>query len=265
MSVTFRQREEALFAKWLQACIEKDGISTDEFARDGLLFRGECRSVNGCWEMQPGDETELWNNACCRLLILTKDTTVNGGMDDIRIESARQNHTGVEVKTSLTTFYKNLTLWSYALLNALQGGRILSYDDTPDWDRLREIYTTSPIARVNCKKQIGDSTISNECLKSHIERYASFLTEQVEMYDADVILCCGGGGVIRDFVKRCYLPDLVRFSDDGWVWYSPSSRKVVIDSYHPSVLKNKREMYEQMMTDLRAFLAEYPEFKRERR
>ena len=89
--------------------------------------------------------------------------------------------------------------------------------------------------------------------------------EQIEMYDADVILCCGGGGVIRDFVKRCYLPDLVRFSDDGWVWYSPSTRKVVVDSYHPSVLKNKREMYEQMMADLRAFLAEYPEFKRERR
>ena len=38
MSVTFRQREEALFAKWLQACIEKDGISTDEFARDGFCF-----------------------------------------------------------------------------------------------------------------------------------------------------------------------------------------------------------------------------------
>ena len=86
---TLRERENELFARWLQACMEKDGISADDFACDGVLYRGECKNINGCWEMQPGNETELWMSAPCRLLILTKDTTTEGGLDDMRIESAR--------------------------------------------------------------------------------------------------------------------------------------------------------------------------------
>lgn len=262
---TFRERENALFERWLQACIECDGISADEFAYDGLLYRGECRNIAGCWEMQPGNETELWMKAPCRLVILTKDTTKDGGLDDMRIETARKNHCGLQVLTYGRNFYRNLMLWSYALLNGVQGGEILSYDDTPDWDTLRGIYTSAAIARVNCKKQIGESIISNANLKAHIKRYSEFLKEQVDMYDADIILCCGGGGVIKDFVKECCVPDMVKYSDAGWVYYSLSTHKIVIDSYHPSVLKNMRNMYEGMMEDLKNFLSEFPEFARPRR
>ncbi len=260
MNTTYKEREEALFERWLQACIQYDGITPSDFAWDGLLFRGECKNINGCWEMQPGNETQLWDNAPCRLLILTKDTTLNGGMDDMRIESARKNHTFDFVVTTSATFYRNLSLWSYALINAVQGGTILPYDDTPDWDKLRELYTTLPIARVNCKKQIGESSISNAKLKEHISRYAEFLTEQVSMYDADIILCCGGGGVIKDFVKVHYLPDLLQFSHDAWVHHSPSTLKIVIDSFHPSVAKRPEEMYENMMADLKGFLTHHPEY-----
>ena len=262
---TFRERENALFARWLQACMERDGISADDFAYDGMLYRGECKNINGCWEMQPGNETELWMSAPCRLLILTKDTTTEGGLDDIRIESARKNHCGLIVQTYGRNFYRNLMLWSYALLNAVQGREMLHYDDTPDWDALREIYTLAPIARVNCKKEIGESTISNTKLKAHIKRYEEFLRKQVGMYDADIILCCGGGGVIKDFVQECCVPDMVKYSDAGWVYYSLSTHKIVIDSYHPSVLKNMKNMYEEMMSDLGKFLREFPDFANPRR
>ena len=75
------------------------------------------------------------------------------------------------------------------------------------------------------------------------------------MYDADLILCCGGDGVIKDFVKEHYLPDLEKFSDKGWVYYSPTTQKIVINSYHPSYLKKSEEMYDEMMEDLKNFLA----------
>ncbi len=253
MCMTFREREEALFARWAKA-YEKNGVDFDQFVYDGVLFRGECKNVNGCWEMQPGEETELWRKAKCRLLILTKDATRNGGLEDVRIESVRQNHKGTKVMTSGSVFYRNLTLWSYALINARLGGEILPYDDMPTWDELREFYCSAAIARVNCKKQIGESSVSNSELRRHIVEYADFLAEQVAMYDADVILCCGGGGVIKDFVKERYLPDLVRFSDNDWVYYSPSTRKLVINSYHPSYLKKCEIMYEDMMADVRDYL-----------
>jgi hypothetical protein len=169
------------------------------------------------------------------------------------------------VKTYGRNFYRNLILWSYAFLNAAQGGKILCYDDTPDWDALREIYTSAPIARVNCKKEIGESSITNDKLKAHIVRYEEFLKEQIDMYDADIILCCGGGGVIKDFVQECCVSDMVKYSDAGWVYYSLSTRKMVIDSFHPSVMKKVEDMYEKMMEDLKNFLSEYPEFAQPRR
>ena len=261
-SMTFREREKELFVRWANAYWERSGVTEDKFAYDGVLFRGECKNIGGCWEMQPGNETQIWINAMCRLLILTKDTTEAGGMDDMRIESARKNHTGTNVTTSGITFYRNLTLWAYALINAMQGGEILTYNDTPTWNELREHYCTAAIARVNCKKQIGSSSISDAELKAHIVKYADFLEEQVKMYDANIILCCGGGGVMIDFIKEHYLPDLERFSDRNWVYFSASTRKIVINSYHPSYLKRSEDMYSSMMEDLKDFIDVHPEFIR---
>ena len=262
---TYKEREEELFARWIEACIVSDRINPEEdFAYDGLLFRGEYELIGGCcWERLPGNETELWDNSRCRLLILTKDTTLSGGMQDMRIETARRNHIGHQIATSPARFYRNLSLWAYTLQAALRGNEIVAYDQTPDWDTLREHYTSAPIARINCKKEIGSSTISNATLRSHIERYGEFLAEQVAMYDADIVLCCGGGGAIRSFIERHYLPDLERFSPAGWVYYSPSTRKVVIDSYHPSYTGQSIEaMYTNMAEDLGRFLQQHPEYLR---
>ena len=243
---TYKEREEELFARWMEACRVKDGINPEEdFAYDGILFRGELELLNGCWIRHSGNETELWDNAPCRLLILTKDTTRNGGQEDIREEAALKNNIGDRKE----------------LLNAVQGGEIVEYDQTPCWDELCEHYASAPIARVNCKKEIGESSIKDEVLKAHIERYADLLQEQIAMYDADIILCCGGGGVIKDFVKNTYLPDLEKFSEAGWVYFSPSTQKIVIDSYHPTVRKKRQDIYEQMMADLKLFLDTHPEYK----
>ena len=266
---TYKAREDALFARWKQACRQKDGIDPDtDFASDGVLFRGEYVHIGGCWERRAGDETAQWNNAPCRLLILTKDAPCSSGLDDIRIETFRKNHTGHKLMASPLAFHRNLSLWSYALFQALREGCFRAYDDLPDWDTLREHYDTAPIARVNCKKQIGASSIDDAELGAHIERYASFLAEQVAMYDADILLCCGGGGIIKDFVKQHYLPYLKQFSSDAWVYFSPSTRKIVIDSYHPSYAKSFENMelcYTQMLNDVKAFCMQYPEYIGHRR
>lgn len=262
----YKEREEELFARWMESCEEKDGINPDEdFAYDGILFRGELEFNNGCWIRHSGNETELWDNAPCRLLILTKDTTRNGGQEDIREEAALKNNVGDKKQPSAKMMYRNLTLWSYALLNAVQGGEIVEYDQTPDWDELQTIYASAPIARVNCKKEKGENSIKNTILKAHIAKYANFLQEQIAMYDANIILCCGGSGIIKNFVNGNYLPDLEKFSDAGWVYFSPATKKIVINSFHPGFPQFKsyndvKISYEQMMSDLDAFLKAHPEY-----
>ena len=264
---TYREREDELFSRWKRAFKERDGVDPESnFAADGLLFRGEYAWLyDSCWERQSGNESEIWESAKCRLLILTKDTTRNSELFDIRIETALQNISR-DIKVPAEGIYRNLTLWSYALLNAVQGGEILEYDMLPNWDILREHYASAPIARVNCKKQIGGSSVSNEVLQYHIERYSDLLSEQIAMYDADIILCGGGSGTIKNFVQQHYLTDLQAFSTDAWVYFSPSTGKIVIDSYHPSYLvhsnsdKNIKLFYSQMMEDVTNFLKAHPEY-----
>lgn len=86
MANIIKEQDCELFTKWIEE-YENKKVSNikDEFCYDGLLFRGDFELINGrCWIRKQGEEEELWKNSPCRLLILTKDTTQNGGQDDIR-------------------------------------------------------------------------------------------------------------------------------------------------------------------------------------
>lgn len=61
---TYKERENALFARWKAACVAQEGDDAlDNFVSDGLLFRGAIEQVCGCWEQRSGHETELWDNS----------------------------------------------------------------------------------------------------------------------------------------------------------------------------------------------------------
>lgn len=257
------EREESLFAEW-ESRLQQNEPDAD-FVPDGLLYRGPIEYVDkdgfGFWTRYVGNEADQWDSANIRLLVLTKDLNDEDGGWDIREETGRLNNTGSEViKTCRKYIYPNLTIWAYGLLNAANGRGISEYDMIPSWDELREFYETAPIARVNCKKSVGASSCSNSLLNHHLQTYGDLLLQQIQMYDADIILCCGGSGLIKDFVKRNYLLDLQKISESGWVYYSPSRNKVVIDSYHPSCRYSTKSMYEDMMDDMNKFLDNYAEF-----
>lgn len=250
-------KEEELFERWKNRLREND--SKSDFVPDGMLYRGEIYYVpiqgsTGYWTRSRGNEASQWDSAAKRLQILTKDL-YDVTAWDIREETGRSKvfDMGI-IKTDTKYFYPNLTLWSYAILNALAGNYITEYDMTPSWDRLREFYETAPISRVNCKKSLGGQTCPDDILQYHLETYGDLLLEQIKIYDADIILCCGGGGMIKNYIVENYLPDLEPISKARWVYYSPSSRKILIDSFHPSAYKSKKKMYDEMMNDIKLYL-----------
>ena len=267
---TYKEQEDELFERWMKES-EKHGENNEFFAFDGVLYRGDFiydkndGNDDGAWNRNPGNETELWDNAPKRLLILTKDSTKDGELYDVRIEAGRANGKGADcVKADRKAFYDNLHIWSYGLLTACRGEEIQEFDYTPNWEELREFYETAPIARMNCKKQMGDNSISNSALKYYLDTYKVFITEQIEMYDADIILCCGGSDLILNFVKENYLRDLepiVKDKEERWAYYSASKNKLVINSYHPSLPSARgANTYNAMMQDVAQFLKEYPDF-----
>jgi hypothetical protein len=259
----YLDKENALFEEWQDRIRENEPVA--DFAPDGILYRGPIEFNDNGTGYKPrtvGNSAIQWDTAPKRLLILTKDLYDTDGGWDIRYDTGRVWDAGMfVVRTSRARFYSNLTLWSYALLDASAGNPIDEFDMTPSWDELREFYETAPIARVNCKKTVGADTCPYDVLRKHLETYGDLLQRQIGMYDADIILCCGGSDLIKDFVKKTYLPDLENVEETDWMYYSKSRNKLVVNNYHPSYPGCTYEnMYEAMMREMRIFLERFPEF-----
>ena len=171
--IDYRAFEEQLFTKWQFRSQEmEDG---DEFVPDGLLYRGDFFYDEwGNWERRPGDEVEKWTYCPMRLLIITKDLNDEEPWD-IRAETGRKNSSGKENVIISASFYKNLMRWAYGLLIVNEGKAIPSFEAVNQQDVYQPFYDEKPIARINCKKQLGGSSISPQKLKSYLNRYQDLL------------------------------------------------------------------------------------------
>lgn len=220
-----------------------------EFSEDGLLYRGKIFFEDNAWHREAGNEECLWLKAERKLLIITKELNDTEAWN-IREETGRQNCIAFSYQKGVP-FIKNLRMWSYGLLHSTS-------DDYPAFEEARDMevsgpfFENAPIVHINCKKQCGGATISQKTLSEYINRYSRHLKEQIALYDADVILCCGnanGQNLILNFVKSQYLEDLYLVEGtEGWIYYSPSTGKIVIDSYHPSARIGYEDAYHDMMS-----------------
>ena len=256
--MSFSEREDLIFEEIRKRALDLNE-DTYHIARDGLLFRGEFKYEHDCWTRYPGEEDLIWDNASNPMIILTKDTPLESELYDIRIESGMINFKGPDIEPTVrNAFYDNLHLWTFGILEALNNGNLYLYDDTPSWEELREYYERAPLVRMNCRKQMGDKTISNSKLSRSLKNYKEQIKEQIQLYDGRVILCCGGSSIIKNFVKEVYLPDLfpvVSSSNDPWLYYSKQMHKLVINSYHPSYARARSpKVFDSLMNEMKIFV-----------
>ncbi len=248
-----RKQESILQKLWLDRSIANgDG---DELVKDGLLYRGKIYFENRYWHRDSGNEVAQWNEAATKLLILTKDLNDTEAWD-ICEETGRRNCVAFDYGKAIP-FYKNLRMWSYGL-QTLKDGKAADFERASDMNISGPHYEQAPIARINCKKQCGSSSISDKALNENISRYADLLQRQIALYDADILLCCGcksGKNVLLNFVRNTYLTDLECVEGTGnWIYYSPSTRKIAINSYHPSSRISYQDNYNGMMSAYEYFI-----------
>lgn len=238
-------QEEEIQQRWREYAAKLG--DADDLCTDGLLFRGKPYFQDGCWHRDKADEESVWGKAPRRLLILTKDLNDEEGWD-IRQETGRYNTVVYNYERAIP-FYKNLRMWSYLLLNG-SPDELPLYSQARLMDIVGPYYEEAPIARVNCKKQVGGASISDSTLMSYMETYSDLLKRQIAIYDANLLLCCGCNSdtnLILDFVKSQYLPDLQPVPDTGdWMYYSPSTRKIAVNCYHPSARIGYEDTYSKL-------------------
>ena len=254
----YHQKEEQLFERWANRA--RKLRESDEITKDGLLYRGELWFDGYNQVCRPGDEEQLWNDAGMRLLILTKELGEDDGWD-IRGESGRVPSPRLTCRTA-QRFFPNLELWVYGLMN-IPDHKVMTYSKADNETRLQGFFENAPLAHIVCKKQPNFHAVSNIVMQKYLRDYADLLAEQVKLYDADLILCLGGQGVLVKFLSENVYTDMVQVNNH--CWYSPKSNVLAVKQYHPNYnVYSRKEMYTSMMQDYQSFLHATPSFPRVR-
>lgn len=257
-----KAQEKKLFNEWAQSLHQ----SEQEFCPNGgLLFRGDFylnepdEKSNYTWGRNPGDECSLWCNSSKRLMILTKDLN-DETLWDIREESGGRcplSENCIPLDEQLCykgiPFYRKINRWVYGIFQENHGIYPMFNDIKKEYNILGRFYEKAPVVRINCKHEVGKSRVENHILKEAMYKDALFLTKQLKIYKANIILCCGytekTGNIIMDFVKDNYLNDLqVVESTDNWIYFSAKENVIVINSYHPSAtILDDESLYDELM------------------
>ena len=254
----YHKKEDELFERWAQRA--RKLRESDEITKDGLLYRGELWFDGINQVCRPSDEEQQWDDASLRLLVLTKELQDDDGWD-IRGESGRVPSPRLTCRTA-QRFFPNLELWVYGLMN-IPDRKVMTYARADNEVRLQGFYENAPIARVNFKKQPDIKAASNTVLQKYMRDYADLLKEQISLYDADILLCIGGQGVMVKFLADNVYSDLEQFNEH--IWFSPSKGVVVVKQYHPNYnVYSRKEMYVGMIKDYQDFLKDHPSFPRQR-
>lgn len=261
MTKNYVAENEKILRQWEES--NKKNHGEHNFAPDGIMFRGdfgEYEYGKKRLESLNGEENNNWAKAPLRILFFTKDQNA-GGDDawDVRSETGKMNY----------TFFRNLMYQLYGLVNTRP-------DYKPDYtfsnEEAIELYNTFPIARVNAKKEAGESSIDNSTLRSYLEREPDkdLLRRQIENLDADIIVCCGfseslegSGNLLLNFLNNnCGYRFVQQHSEEGnWMWYDEGRNKLAINNWHLSWRGCGSEtIYNGMTQAYHTFLQEHPQF-----
>ncbi len=263
--INYTEINQQILEKWYSEAMKNDEDKEKAFVYDGLLWRGDIYYEENIWTRERANESELWINSFPRIMLITKDYNDRddhcaGDIIDLRQETLRQNQSGKDIiRTSQLQFHTNMMYLVFGLGNFKEG-------HCPAWENLtldesRRYYETCPLVRINVKKQAGSGSVSDSTIREYINRYSTFLNQQISLFDADIIVCYGR--VIFDYVIQEFFPDIEKLKEDPWVYFSNEKQKVIINSYHPSVRRGtilEDHFYTYPMNEFEQMMHEHPEF-----
>ena len=217
-----KQQEKELFARWITKRNYKYFIS------DGI-----------------SDEKE-WSNQKYKILFVLKEANWENDNADL-CEFLLSECSSTYWKT-----WNNIARWAKALLEKGEYPRYVIKSDKSYWIR--------KIAFMNLKKAGGDAVAENETIREYATADKAFLKEQIELYEPDIIICCGRGvGKNADI-----LHDIVFEKSQVSLWQEPltesrynyfvadigNKQVPVVDFYHPQMRGGHdkfKKRYEEMI------------------
>ena len=234
----------------------KNELSQDErekFVRDGLCWADIC-----CGEELPDDvftENEnLYLQQRPRIVFLLKESNDNAG------EDYRDWHWAE--RKGCMTFKNSIALWYEGLLSTTA----THLPTLEDLRQGREIFTEHPCAIVNAKKTSGKSRSDWNEISQFAEAHAQLLREQLNLYEPDIIVCCGSTDKeqneqrMLNIAKRYLYPEFNFDKINNFCHYCSEKELLLIDSYHPSYHYCDEWKFDKMFECYHKFLQKHPLF-----
>lgn len=125
--------------------------------------------------------------------------------------------------------WDNIARWTEEILN-IDKSYQWAYLEQHNEER-RKTYLKK-ICAVNIKKTSGSHTSNNKVITAAAKENKEFLKQQLELYHADIIICCGIDGHFFDF--------LFGNESSGWkmtsrgIWFRDDGSKMLISFSHPT-------------------------------
>ena len=250
---------------------EYDGWNLDElFAEDGIMNKGEFYQEKGIWKRKfsgKNVENESWSKAPLRILFLSKDENLYDYSIpawDVRTETFYLKDTERRDTISDSYFYQNEACALYGLLHTDLVHGMMLYDNIT-WEDALHFSDDQIFARVNCKKEGGGLNCTNSMLNKAVREYFDYLSRQLKLLDADIIVCTGKNSVIHK-LNEVYEGKFKRVPEAPEAWYNEEENKLAIDCYHLSwpYASVGDEVYNSILQPYFAFLQMHPDFVKHR-
>lgn len=284
----YMQLNNRILNLWKDAFV-KQGGDENRFSEDGIMYMGPLElyadgddQPKRYWRSQSDDnftkENTCWENCPVRFLYLTKDQNgggENGPAWDSRMESycdpnSSENNYKVWKKYS---FNKLMAYTVGGLTSAVQGHFISLSEIKEKQDLCIRAFGKYPIARINCKKEVGGTRCDNSTLNKHMGKYQDLLIQQINNLDADVFICCeyhetdkvwfnnGFDSIFVDFLAdNGYNFTWKPVGKNGGVWVDEKKKKIAIRTYHLSYRVKDLTKYNDIVEIFYLFCKENPDF-----
>ena len=240
------QDNQLILDKWAERAHTRN---EGEISPDGVYYKGERHQYESdgkiyC-EREPGNEDALWNSAKRRILFISKAPNEPDNPYDMRCCELTHNPDG---SLSFKGRFVNNMLRLSAGIASLSKDGFVDYGTVNNIDYADNVWEQTAVARINVKKHSGGPSISNQQLLSSLEAYKDLIVEQIKLHEANIIICCGGSSLIKDFVVENVYNDAEKLNN--WIYYSASHNVWIIDSYHLQArCTSDEELYNDMMTN----------------
>lgn len=185
---------------------------------------------------------ELYNNSSVKVLYILKE--VNGGRNwDLRYFLQ---------KGGRASTWNNIARWQYGISNL---------NREVDWIEIKNINSDfrrkqiASSAIMNLKKDSGGNSANPNEIWTYAWDDRLLLRRQVAIYDADLIICCGTGEIVRDreIIYKWKKEDW-RISKSGIKYYileNNHKKQIIISFCHPASRSSSEYMFYQLINTIK--------------